>query len=89
MGALCKILLAEFGITVVSHVVSIGAIVSKAKNLTFEKIVSSSMKSPVMCADSDASGLICKEIDKAIKAGDTLGGIFEVLVHGVPPGLGS
>ena len=89
VGSLCKILLAEFGITVVSHVVAIGAAVSKAKNLTFEKIVSSSIKSPVMCADARASGLMCKEIDKAIKAGDTLGGIFEISIHGVPPGLGS
>ena len=89
VGSLCKILLAEFGITVVSHVVAIGAAVSKAKNLTFGKIVSSSMKSPVMCADAGASGLMCKEIDKAIKTGDTLGGIFEISIHGVPPGLGS
>jgi chorismate synthase len=89
VGSICKILLAEFGITVVSHVVAIGAAVSKAKNLTFEKIVASSIKSPVMCADAGASGLMCKEIDKAIKAGDTLGGIFEILIHGVPPGLGS
>ena len=89
VGSICKILLAEFGITVVSHVVAIGAAVSKAKNLTFEKIVSSSMRSPVMCADARASANMCKEIDKAIKAGDTLGGIFEILIHGVPPGLGS
>ncbi|MCX5667771.1 MAG: chorismate synthase [Candidatus Omnitrophica bacterium] len=89
VGSLCKILLAEFGITIVSHVVAIGGVVSKAKNLTFEKIVHFSMKSPVMCADAGASGLMCKEIDKAIKTGDTLGGVFEILIHGAPPGLGS
>ena len=89
VGAICKILLAEFGITVVSHVVAIGAAVSKAKNLTFKRIVSSSIKSPVMCADAKASVSMCKEIDKAMSAGDTLGGIFEILIHGVPPGLGS
>jgi chorismate synthase len=89
VGAVCKILLAEFGITVVSHVTAIGAVTSKAKNLTIEKIVSSSMKSPVMCADTKASAAMCREIDKAVKAGDTLGGVFDVLVHGVPPGLGS
>ena len=89
VGALCKILLAEFGITVVSHVTAIGAAVSKAKNLTFEKIAASSVKSPVMCADAKASASMCREIDKAMAAGDTLGGIFEILVHGVPPGLGS
>jgi len=89
VGSVCKILLAEFGITVVSHVVAIGAAVSKAKNLTFKKIVSSSIKSPVMCANASASISMCKEIDRATHSGDTLGGIFEVLIHGVPPGLGS
>jgi chorismate synthase len=89
VGAICKILLAEFGITVASHVLSIGAAVSKAKNLTFDHIVDSSMKSPVMCADRKASANMCKEIDKAAAAGDTLGGVFEILIHGVPPGLGS
>lgn len=89
VGSICKMLLAEFGITVVSHVVAIGSVVSKARNLNFEKIVASSMKSPVMCADTKASADMCKEINKAISAGDTLGGIFEVLIHGVPPGLGS
>lgn len=89
VGSICKILLAEFGITVVSHVVAIGTTVSKVKNLTFDKIVASSIKSPVMCADATASGLMCKEIDSAAGVGDTLGGVFEVLIHGVPPGLGS
>jgi len=89
VGSICKILLAEFGITVVSHVVAIGAAFSKAKNLTFDKIVSRSIKSPVMCADAAVSASMCKEIDKATREGDTLGGIFEVLIHGVPPGLGS
>ncbi|MDO8536555.1 MAG: chorismate synthase [Candidatus Omnitrophota bacterium] len=89
VGALCKMLLAEFGITVVSHVVAIGFAVSKSRNLTFEKIADSSMKSPVMCVNPAASANMCREIDRAAKAGDTLGGVFEVLIHGVPPGLGS
>jgi chorismate synthase len=88
-GSICKILLAEFGITVVSHVVAIGVVSAKAGNMTFDKIASSSMKSPVMCTDAGASARMCKEIDKAMATGDTLGGIFEVLIHGAPPGLGS
>ena len=88
-GALCKILLAEFGIVVTSHVVAIGAAVSKTKGLAFDKIIISSAKSPVRCANKNASIDMCIEIDKAMKAGDTLGGVFEVLIHGVPPGLGS
>ncbi len=89
VGSICKILLAEFGITVISHVVAIGAAVSKAKSLTFEKIVAASIKSPVMCANASASARMCKEIDRVIASGDTLGGVFEILIHGVPPGLGS
>jgi chorismate synthase len=89
VGALCKILLAEFGITVASHVVTIGSVTSKAKGLTFDKIIAYSSKSPVMCAGKIGSINMCKEIDRAMKAGDTLGGVFEVLIHGVPPGLGA
>lgn len=89
VGALCKILLAEFGIKIASHVIAIGAVSSNAKGLTLNKIIAVSSKSPVMCADMDASADMCEEIDKAAKAGDTVGGVFEVIIHGVPPGLGS
>jgi chorismate synthase len=89
VGALSKILLAQFNIKIASHVVAIGAVVSKTKGLTLDKIISISSKSPVMCADTSASVGMCREIDKAEKAGDTLGGAFEIIIHGVPPGLGS
>jgi len=89
VGALSRILLAQFGVRIASHVVAIGAAVSRAKGLTLDKIISLSCKSPVMCADQSASARMCKEIDMAAKAGDTLGGVFEVIIRGVPPGLGS
>ena len=89
VGALSKILLAQFGIRIASHVVVIGLVASKARGLTLDKIISASDKSPVMCADPGASSKMCRQIDKAAKAGDTLGGVFEVIIHGVPPGLGS
>ncbi|MDP3790831.1 MAG: chorismate synthase [Candidatus Omnitrophota bacterium] len=88
-GAVSKIFLAQFGVKIASHVVAIGAAQSRAKGLTVEKIVSISGKSPVMCADPHASSLMCEQIDKAARAGDTLGGVFEVVIHGVVPGLGS
>jgi chorismate synthase len=88
-GSICKILLAEFGITVGSHVTAIGAVAAKPGNLTYEKIIAASMKSPVMCADAKASVSMCKEIDRAMASGDTLGGVFEIIIHGVPVGLGS
>ncbi len=89
VGALCKILLAEFGIRITSHVMVVGNVASRPNNLGFRQIVTLSEKSPVRCADRAASRLICKEIDMAAAEGDTLGGIFEVIVNGVPPGLGS
>jgi len=89
VGALAKMLLAEFGVHVASHVVMIGGIASKARGLGVNQIIAASEKSPLRCADPAASKLMCREIDKAIERGDTLGGIFEVVINGVPPGLGS
>ena len=89
VGALCKILLAEFGIRITSHVMVIGNIESRPNNLGFRQIVTLSEQSPVRCADRAASRLMCKEIDRAASEGDTLGGVFEIIVNGVPPGLGS
>jgi chorismate synthase len=89
VGALCKVLLAQFDVKIGSHVIAIGAAVSRAKDLRLEKIISISSESPVMCADISASNDMCREIDKAAREGDTLGGIFEVIIHGIPPGLGS
>lgn len=89
VGALCKILLSQFGIKIAGHVVAIGGVVSKTKGLTPDKIIASCVKSPVMCADRVSSLAMCEAIDRAATAGDTLGGIFEIIIHGVPPGLGS
>lgn len=89
VGALCRILLGEFGIRITSHVTVVGNIESRPNNLGFRQIITLSEKSPVRCADVAASRLMCKEIDLAAACGDTLGGIFEIIVNGVPPGLGS
>ena len=89
VGALCKMLLAEFDIRITSHVMVVGNVESRHSDLGFRQIVTLSEKSPVRCADAAASRLMCKEIDRAAADGDTLGGIFEVIVNGLPPGLGS
>lgn len=89
VGAICKMLLAEFGIRVLSHVTMIGGVGSKEKPLSFNQIIEISEKSPVRCADLIASDMMCGEIEKAMKEGDTLGGVFEVVVKGAPTGLGS
>lgn len=89
VGAVARILLAEFGIRIASHVVVIGGVEASVKGLGFNQIVTIAQKSPVRCADPKASEMICREIEKAAAVGDTLGGIFEVIARGVPPGLGS
>ncbi|MFA5144215.1 MAG: chorismate synthase [Candidatus Omnitrophota bacterium] len=89
VGAVCKILLSEFGIRITSHVTAIGKVESRSNNLGYKQIITFSEKSPVRCADSAASVLMCREIARAQAEGDTLGGAFEVIVGGVPAGLGS
>lgn len=89
VGAICKMLLAEFGIKVASHVIVIGGIAADTRRLAFNRIVCLAEKSPVRCADRVASELMCMEIEKASRDLDTVGGAFEVMVKGVPPGLGS
>jgi len=89
VGAISKLLLAQFDIRVTSHVTSIGSVESRKNNLGYRQIVTLSQKSPVRCADAAASVLMVKEIDRAAREAETLGGIFEIIVNGVPPGLGS
>jgi chorismate synthase len=89
VGAVCRMLLAEFGIRITSHVIVIGGIAAETRVLPFDRIVWQAEKSPVRCADRVASELMCMEIDKAQEECDTLGGAFEVIVKGSPPGLGS
>lgn len=87
-GAITKILLAEFNIELISHVVSIGRVDAR-KVTAFNKIKTLSESSPVRSCDPEASLLMCKEIEEAGERGDTLGGVFEIIIKGVPPGIGS
>lgn len=89
VGTISKILLAEFGVEVVSHVVLIGGVDAHTNDLTYAEIKRTIEKSPVRCADEAASKLICEEIDSAAKEGNTLGGIFEIIIKNAPVGLGS
>ena len=89
VGAICKILLSEFGIRMTSHVTAIGSVESRPVNLGLKQIITLAEKSPVRCADRAASILMCKAIDRAMAEGDTLGGVFEIIASGVPIGLGS
>jgi len=87
-GAVAKRLLAEFGIRVDSHVVSIGSVETDAAEIPAE-LNEAVAESPVRCLDDAAAQLMMAEIDDAKERGDTLGGVFEVVATGLPAGLGS
>jgi chorismate synthase len=92
-GAICKILLGEFGIEIGSHVVELGGVVARvgaqhAAPLP-EHLNETADQSLVRCLDPDAEKEMIKRIDAAKAAGDTLGGIVEVVGLGLPVGLGS
>jgi chorismate synthase len=88
-GAVAKRLLAEFGIRVGSHVVSIGAVGAELPDPLPEDLNGAVAHDPVRCLDPQASRRMTEEIDAAKERGDTLGGVFEVVAVGVPAGLGS
>jgi len=89
VGAVAKALLAQFGITVVSHVREIAGIPAVTDGMTLSDIRAAAEESEVRCADAAAGEKMIAKIKEAKEKGDTLGGVFEVLVHNVPIGLGS
>jgi len=90
LGVMAKKFLSEFNIKVGSHVIQIGTVrIQNLKEKELSKIFEKAEKSPVRCPDEVASKKMVKLIDRAIKEGNSLGGIFEVFVIGVPVGLGS
>ncbi len=88
-GAVCKLLLEQFGVEVGSHVVELGGVTAKYLSPLPSPLNPASDASPVRCLDPAAEKEIIARIDAAKAAGDTLGGIVEVLALGVPVGLGS
>lgn len=88
-GAIARQLLANFGIEIKSHIIQMGGIPEKPVEADWQKISQIPENSPLNCADETAQNQIIELIDKAKADGDTLGGIFEVVVKNLPVGLGS
>ncbi len=88
-GALAKQLLATFGAEVRSHVIQLGGIPETPLEMTFEEIAAISEDAPLRCADDVVQQRMIAAIDQKREAGDTLGGIFEIVARGLVPGLGS
>ncbi len=90
-GALAKLFLRELGIEVLSHVVALGGVSISGDKITWEQIVELSKRDDVLlnCADHEAEQRMKAEVDEVYKTADTVGGIFEIRAHNVPPGIGS
>jgi len=90
VGAFAKTLLAEFGIGVLSHVIGIGE-VRMPRQASWEELIALSEKNEVLlaCVDPDTEKQMKEVVDCAYRTGDTVGGVFEVVAHNLPVGLGS
>ncbi len=89
VGALAKAFLRQLGVSVHSRVVRIGGVAAPVTEPSGPHDFDGVDASPVRCLDADASAAMVAEIDRARKANESLGGIFEVHAYGVPPGLGT
>jgi chorismate synthase len=88
-GAICKILLEQFGVEIGSHVVELGGVTATPHAPLPTPLNAAADQSPVRCLDAAAEREMVRRIDAAKAAGDTLGGIVEVVGLGIPVGLGS
>ena len=88
-GAICKVLLAQVGVRIGSHLVHLGGIDATRPATMPADINAVADESPLRMLDADAEARMITRIDEAKKAGDTLGGICEVVVDNLPVGLGS
>ena len=89
-GALAKLLLRTLGIEVASHVIRVGR-VELDRAAAWEEIAAVAAKDEVVlgCVDPATEARMKEEVEEVSRTGDTVGGVFEVVVHGVPPGLGT
>ncbi|MBZ5568102.1 MAG: chorismate synthase [Acidobacteriia bacterium] len=89
-GAVAKLFLRELGMEVLSHVVAVGA-VAVGREVKWEELAQLQAREDVLlnCADAEVEPRMKAEVDKATEARDTVGGVFEVCAHNVPPGLGT
>ena len=90
VGAVAKLFLREFGIEVLSHVISVGS-ASLENEVSWEQIKAVANQTEILlsCADPDTEQRMKEEVDKVLRTGDSVGGVFEVVAHNVPPGLGT
>jgi chorismate synthase len=89
LGEVASRFLSQLGIKLVTHTVAIGPVKSEGEQLPTPADVSTLDENPVRCFSKQAAEAMVSEIEDCQKSGDTLGGVVETLVYGLPPGLGS
>ncbi len=89
IGAICRKLLLEFGVSVGSYVVEIGGVAADLSAMPLEDRIHLALESEMACPDEAASAAMRERVEGIMQAKDTLGGVFEVVALGLPPGLGS
>jgi len=89
-GALAKMLLRALGVEIASHVIRVGKS-ELPRAAAWEEIVALQAKEEVLlnCIDAETEARMKSEVDAVLRSGDTVGGVFEVVVHGLPPGVGT
>src|SRR5438270_655234 len=90
VGAMAKALLGEFGIQILSHAIAVGP-VRLERLAEWDELMALSLRDEVLlgCVDPETERRMKEAVDVAYRTGDTIGGVFEVVAHGVPAGLGS
>ena len=89
-GAFAKLFLHQFGATVLSHTIAVGhARLERDVEWAEIETVCDNLESPFRCVDAEAEARMKAEVDHVLRAGDSVGGVFEVVARGIPPGLGS
>jgi chorismate synthase len=91
IGAIAKLFLRELGIEVLSHVIAVGKATLANAEVPWQKLQELHAKQEVLlnCADAESEQRMKSEVDQALRTGDSIGGVFEVVAHNVPPGLGT
>jgi chorismate synthase len=90
-GAVAKLFLRELGMEVLSHVLQVGNAVVPSAEVPFETLRALAAKDEILlnCSDVDAEQRMKAVVDQVLRTGDTVGGVFEVVAHNIPPGLGT
>lgn len=89
-GSFAKLLLHQFGANVLSHTIAVGrASLGREAEWKEIEVICGNLESPFRCVDAAAEVRMKAEVDGVLRAGDSVGGIFEVVARGIPPGLGS